>query len=189
MKRYGIGMALIVVVPALINSLIWIVLVVPQQSKLREWRAAQALTTLTPRLTALLTDTHAMLVEWQRMSFTKDDPSAAMQRIQRLAGQHHVQVKEIQTKESRGMGESDGKGEAKSKSQHATPATEPILSGYSTMPLELEVVGGFHKLAHWLSEVEAQAGFQVDSWTLAPGKDPGQPSRLTVQLTALLRGA
>ena len=56
------------------------------------------------------------------------------------------------------------------------------------MSLTVDVRGRFSKLAHWMSEVEAQSGLQIDAWTISAGEKPGGPHTLTVNLTAFIRG-
>ena len=147
--------------PLLVNGILWTAVVMPQRNRLRAWHDAHAIVTLRPQLATLLTDGQQAIQQWPQTDFGADDPSAPMQRIQRLAGAHHVKVSELQS------------GQA-APSQHAT------------RPLELEVTGSFGKLAHWLSAVESQAGFRIERWTLSPGTEPGAPNHLTVKITALL---
>ena len=157
--------------PLLVNMMVWGVFVVPQRRQLSAWQEAQALITLKPKLASLVTDSHRLAMEWDRTAFRADDPSAVMQRIQRLAGQHGVQIKEISTQGEEGQ----------------ATGHERTVAGFSTLPLDLEVSGSFSKIARWMNAVESQSCLQIDAWILAPEKDAGQASRLSVNLTAFLR--
>ena len=158
-------------IPLVVNSVAWVTLVVPQRRELEVWRETQTVTELKPKLESLLAESHQMVTDWRRTAFTNDDPSAVMQAIQRLAGQHHVQIKEL------------------SASQAAVGHTAPLGSTSSVMPLELEVTGRFSQLAHWISDVEAQAGLQIDSWKLSSEEGADQFRRLTIKMSAFLQGA
>ena len=154
--------------PVLLNVSIWKTFVVPQQAQLGAWREAQALITLKPKLASLVTESHQLAMAWDRTAFRADDPAAVTQRIQRLAGQHGVQIKEMATQ-----------GQAKDH--------ERIVPGFSTLPLDLEVTGSFSKIARWMNAVESQSCLQMDSWILTPDKEAGRASHLSVSLTAFLR--
>ena len=157
-------------VPLIVNGLLWAALVRPPQQQLHQWRDTEALTELKPRLESLLTESHRMLMDWERTAFTNDDPAAVTQAIEQLVGRHHVQRAEINTKSNEATG---------LHSAH----------GMTAMSLTVGVKGRFSKLAHWMSDVEAQSGLQVDSWELSAGEKPGDLHTLTVNLTAFLRGA
>lgn len=53
--------------------------------------------------------------------------------------------------------------------------------------VDLEALGNFGKLSRWMSEVEAQSGLQIESWTLTPDTEFDRPHRLAVSLTAFLK--
>ena len=171
-RSYGLW-AGVIVLPLLINGIVWAMLVVPQQRVLRGWRDAQAVAAFKPKLEALLVDSHRTLMDWERTSFVASDSSAVTQAVQRIAGRHRIQVTGIETKT--GTGKIDGKTER--------------VAGYSTVAIEVRATGHFSKLAQWLSELETQSGLQVDSWTITGAGEPGQPHELTVSLIALLREA
>ena len=63
------------------------------------------------------------------------------------------------------------------------------VPGFSAMPIRLELEGSFGKLTRWMSDVESQYGFQVDSWEITGSKELGQPALMNVQVTAFLRDA
>jgi len=160
--------AVLFAAPLILNGLIWSLLVRPPQWQLAQWRNAQSLTELKPKLDALLTESRRMLMDWERTAFTNDDPAAVTQAIERLAGRHHVQIVAINTKQ-----------DSSERSTREMTATS----------LTVDASGRFSKLAHWMSDVGTQSGLQVDSWTMTAGNKPGDPHKLTVNLTAFLRGA
>lgn len=163
--------ALVFTIPLIANVVLWHGLVAPQQSSLRAMQDARTIVALKPKLEALTAASRQLRAKAGQTKFTHDDPSAVMQMVQRLAGKHQVRVKELRSKgqEQQGAGRT--------------------VSGYSTVPLDLQVTGRFQKLAHWLSAVESQPGLQVESWTLAPAQDASQGTQLTVTLTAFLRNS
>ena len=167
-RAYGMWVALLAI-PLIVNGALWKFLVVPQRAELRAWRETQVIAELRPKLESLLTQSGQMLTDVSRTSFTQQDPSAVMQAVKRLAGLHHVQVKEVRM-----------------AGQEVTSGGTTI-PGFSTMPMELSVSGRFSKLAQWISDVEGQSGLQVDSWTMTPGTGPSDPHQLSVKLTAFLR--
>jgi len=112
-----------------------------------------------------------VLADWRRSSFTSDDPAAVMQAVERLAGRHHVQLKQLSA-----VGTT-------ASAEHATGSANGVI------PVEVEATGRFNQLAHWMSDVEARSGLQMDSWELAPIKTAEQSYRLTVRMTAFLQGA
>ena len=165
--RYGWWIGLFVA-PLLINGMVWKALVVPARNQLEAWQETATVRKLTPKFEALLVESRKILADWARSAFTSDDPSAVMQAIQRLAGVHHVRIKEL-----------SATGQPTGRSDQA--------ASIGTLPLELEVTGRFSQLAHWMNGVEGQSGLQIDSWTLAPGQMAGQAHRLTIKMTAFLR--
>ena len=170
LQSYG-RWALVFAVPLAANLLLWRVLVEPQRASVRNARDAQAIATLKPKLEALTNESRQLRAKSGQTAFTQDDPSSVMQMVQRLAARHKVAVKELSSK-----GQTE-----------KTPGRS--IAGYSTVPIDLQVSGRFNQLAHWISAVESQPGLQVESWTLAPGKDAADPTSLTVVLTAFLRNS
>ncbi len=157
--------AIVLIVPLVINLLVWYGLVRPQQRALENWQETHSAAAMKPKLETLLAQSQQLLSQWTQTSFSQADPAAVMQTIQRLAGVYHLQVKEL-----------------------TTTSAQPV-GGSATMPLELEVLGSYHKLARWMGDVESQAGLQIDSWTITPGHEPGEPHHLSVHMTALLQRA
>ena len=155
-------------VPLALNGLIWAALARPPQRQLAQWLDTAAATGLKPQLAELLAESRRVLMEWERTDFTTDDPSAVTQTVERLARQHRVQLGAINAK----PGEADA---------HAPGGAAPAS-------LTVDVSGRFSKLAQWMSDVERQSGLQIESWTMAAGATPGDPHKLTVNLTAFLRG-
>ena len=162
--RQVLPWALALSLPLAANLLVWRGVLVPQQRHRQAIRQALTAIEVKPTLESTLAQGHQFLAAWRATQFSTADPAAVMQTIQRLAGRHGLQIKELE-------------------------GGPQQLSVGATMPLELEVTGWFGKLAHWLSDVEQCAGLQVDTWTLKPGLEPGQLHRLTVKLTANLRAA
>ena len=162
--RRALPLALMLSLPLAVNLAVWRGVLVPQQRHRQAIRQALAATEVQPVLESALVEGHQLLAAWKTTGFSASDPAAVMQEIQRLAGRHGLRIKEL----------------------HG--GLQQIGVG-TTMPLELEVTGRFSKLAHWLSDVESCAGLQVDTWTLAPGSEPGGQHRLTIKLTADLRAA
>jgi len=157
--------------PLVLNGVVWSVFVHPRQRQVARWQDAHTLAALKPKLDALLTQSHDALMEWDRTDFTSEDPSAVTQTIERLARLHRVQLGQVNAKP----------GEA---SEHAHAP-----KGMTASSLTVDVTGRFGKLAQWMSDLERQSGLQVESWTLAAGDKPGDPHKLTVNVTAFLRGA
>jgi hypothetical protein len=145
--------------------LLWATLVMPGQGALKAQQDARRLAEVAPKLSTAIERSRAVIGEWQRMEFSADDPAEVMQTVQRLADQHRVRVSEL-------------------TSGGSAAFTERAVAGFSAMPLQLQVSGAFSKLARWVSAIESQAGFQIDSWSLSPDTDAPQ---LTISLTAFLR--
>ena len=164
--NYGVWAALFIA-PLLVNLLVWAAVVAPQRRALQTWRETSRLSKLKPQFETLLTQSHQVLAQWRQTSFTKEDPSAVMQDLRRLAGKHHVQIQEL----------------------NSMASSASVAAGSSSMPLELNVTGRFSTLAHWMSEIENQGGFLVESWTLAPESEAAGQCQLSVKMTAFLREA
>ena len=158
------------IVPVALNVWLWRTVVVPQQRESQAWRDTEVFLTWKPRLTSSITDSHRLVMDWQRTVFSSADPSAVMQTLRRLAGEYHVQMDEMNA-----SGVNRG---------------ETVKAGaFSTMPLELKLAGSFGQLAHWMNAVERQSGLQLDSWTSSGAQEAGSRHEAAVKLTALLRGA
>ena len=166
--------AIFIAIPILVNVLIWNSWVLPATARLRAGEEIQKMTVLKPKLEALLTQTHQLFGGWEKSIFTKDDPSRAMQVIQRLGTLSHVDIKEIRSK-----------GQKFSEKKAGQAKTD--LSGYSEMSMDLEVRGSFGRLLRWMNEVEKQGGLEIDSWKLVPGGKPGEPHKLTVGINVFLK--
>lgn len=162
--RQALRRVLVLSLPLAVNVLVWRGLVAPSQHRRDTLRQALMATEIKPALESALVQSHETLAAWQATTFTASDPAAVMQTLQRLAGRHGVQIKTL---------------EGGSQQMEAA----------ATMPLDLEVTGRFNRLARWLSDVERCAGLQVESWTIAPGVESGQPHELTIKLTAQLGAA
>ena len=157
--QYGWWVGLLAV-PLAVNGLLWTALVVPQRHALQAWHDADALATLAPKLEAFLIESRRMVLQWNETGFTREDSAAAIQAIRRVGERHRVRINEVSTK--------------------GVPAD-------SMISVEADVAGSFSKLGRWMSDLESQAGLQIDSWALRPDERPDEPHQLTVHLSAFLR--
>ena len=166
--RSGGPWILFIAAPLIINGMIWKGFVVPQRTQLLAWHDARSLIGLKPKLTELLAESRRIRMEWAGTAFSKKDYAGVMQTSQQSAGRYGVQVTETRTK-----------GEAVQRES----------AGQTMIPLELEVTGSFSKLARWMSDVETQEGFQIDSWTLKKASEQAPQLQLSVKMTVYLGGA
>lgn len=164
----------LIVLPLAVSLMVWKFLVAPQKVQLDHWRDKQLLIELKPKLEMILKGSKQLLSDSQQTGFVEEDPAAVMQAIERIARERHVEVREIRSNDK-----------TASKSDEEARNSIP---GFKTIPLDLEVQGNFDKLARWIGEVENQVGLQVDSWSMAPSTELNQPHRLTLRMTAYLRG-
>ena len=164
---------IIFIVPLVLNLFLWGGFVAPAGAGLRKSIEMKTLAEAKPKLEVLLTQSHRLLKDWKQSAFSKEDPSAAMQIIQKIGVKHHVQIQEIR---SAGQQIKDSSKEEK----RAVP-------GFSEMPVELEVRGNLGKLLRWLNEIENQSGLEIESWEIVPAKNSGEPHSLLVDLTVLLQ--
>ena len=162
--------AAVLIVPVALNVWLWRAVVVPQQRETQTWRDTEVFLTWKPKLSSSITDSHRLVMDWQRSVFSSADPSAVMQTLRRLAGECHVQMDEM-------------------NASGVNRGETARMGSFSTMPLELKLAGSFGQLAHWMNAVERQAGLQLDSWTITGTQAPGERHQAAVKLTALLRGA
>ena len=175
----------LLLIPLAINGMAWGLLYSPAKKRLQTWREVQALVEEKPRLEQLLRESHEIQATWEPTLFSKGNPSEVVEAIQKLAGLHGVEIASIHTQNDAAAPKS---GKKSMGAGHGRDAAQRV-PGFSTMAVHLELVGGFGKLARWVSDVESQYGLQIDAWTINGGKDPGQPSRMTLQMTAFLKGA
>ena len=172
LRRYG-PTALVLTLPLIINSLIWRQLTIPQQVKLQEWRDQQRFVELKPKFEAVLLEAQKTLGHWEQTSFSKEDPSAAMETIERLAGHHRLEIKGIHLREQE-------------PARPGAEQTKQDSSFFTTMSLNLNVAGSFDRLARWMNDIEAQSGLRIDSWKLASATVSKQTPRLDVDITVFL---
>lgn len=173
-RRYGPA-ALLLTLPLIVNSVIWGNLTVPQREKLQEWRDQQRFIELKPKFEAVLLESQKTLGHWEQTSFSKEDPSAAMETIERLAGHHRLEIKGIHLRE-------------KESNQPGAEQTKQDNPFFTTMSLNLNVAGSFDRLARWVNDIEAQSGLRIDSWKLASATASKQTPRLDVNITVFLKG-
>ena len=164
----------LVIAPLLVNVLIWKSWALPQTARLRAGEEMKKMTVLQPKFEALLGEMHQLLGDWKKSVFTKDDPSRAMQVIQKLGALSHVDIKEIRSKGQKFSEKKPGQANAD-------------LSGYSEVSMDLEVRGSFGRLMRWMSEVEKQGGLEIDSWKIVPGEKPDEPHKLTLGINVFLK--
>ena len=163
-RRYGLWI-IFLAVPLIVNGIVWKGFVIPQQKRVNAWREAKTVSEVKPKLKILLAESHQVRLDWGKASFTKDYPSV-MQLIQQLAGRHSVHVTETRMKGQEAQG----------------------AAGGQTIPLELEVSGSFSKLARWMSDIESQYGFRIESWSVGKPSSGDLPE-LTLKLTVFAGGA
>ena len=165
--------AIFLAAPVLINVFMDQSFVSPQRARLRGMEETEKITVLKPKLETHLAETNQLLGGWDKSIFTKEDPSRAMQIIQKLGAGSHVEIREIRSN-------------GQKFSEKKTDGTQ-TLSGYSQMSMDLEIRGSFSKLLRWMNEVEKQTGLEIDSWKITSGENPGDPHRLTVNIDVFLK--
>ncbi len=167
--------------PLLVNAGLWLTVVRPQRAALQTARNAQAVTTLKPKLQALVADSDHVMTDLERTDFTSDDPTKVTQAVQQLAGVHRLHVKTITT---------TGAQDVSIVKKVMPHATAPSVAGLSTLPIDVEVTGSFGKLAHWVSDLETQSGLQVDSWVMRRSEEGATHScSMMVKLIAFMHRA
>ncbi len=179
--RQGGLWAAVLGVPLALNLLIWWGIVRPQRERWMAWRDMQAFVELRPGLETLLQDSRDVLAAWRQTSFVTDDPSAITQIVERLADRHGLTISRLSLQRQGAVPSGGGR-------RQRQPA-KPVSAGPALLPVEVEVVGPFGRLARWLEALEAQAGLRVDEWAMAPVPDAAGQQRLSVTLSARLEGA
>ena len=159
-RTYSIWIAFIAI-PLMVNGIVAATFVAPQKARLQDWRDAQKLALLKPKLKELLVESHRVKISQLETGVMLQDAQGAMQALQKSAGRNNVQI--IETK-LQGEGAPSG----------------------GSIPFELEVTGKFNKLAHWMSDVESQNTFQINSWTLQT--TTSQSLRLSIKMAAFTGG-
>ena len=91
MRSYG-KWALVLLVPPLVNGALWVTLVIPQQRREQSQRSMRTMTDLKPKLETLLNASSRLVAAAKQPGGASDDPSAAIQRVQRLADRHRVRL-------------------------------------------------------------------------------------------------
>jgi len=158
-RTYGYWL-IFLAVPLLVNGLVAATFVAPQKVKLQDWRDAKTLAAIKPKLKTLLAESHQVRMEQLEGGTTLQDAQSAMQALQKSAGRNGVQITETRLQGER-------------------------TQSSGSIPLELEVTGAFNKLARWMSEVESQNTFQINSWTLST---QNQNLRLSIKMNAFVGG-
>ena len=178
MKRFGPWLKL-ALIPLVVNLILWQFFYLPQREALRKRRQAWILVEKKPEIEALLKKSRELRVSWEPTRFSKKDSSAAVESIQQLVGRYDLQIRNLQTQ---GSGPRGGEMAAEKNAAVRVP-------GFSAMPIRLELAGNFGKMVRWMSDVESQYGFQIDSWEITGSRELGQPTLMSVQVTAFLRDA
>ena len=148
-----------IVIPLIANGIVWKAFVVPQKTKVDALHQARVLAELKPQLQLLLFESHQIRVDAAKNRSGRMDTPTLLQTLQRSAARHSVQI--IETKM---QGEKSG----------------------GNIPLELDVTGGFNKLARWMSDIESEGTFGIESWSLTKTADL---LKLNVKMTASGGGA
>ena len=171
--HYGPWLALLSL-PVFLNGFLWGHFTFPAEAKFHNWRDAAQFFEYKPKLEALLREADGLLKSWQEKNFGKEDPSAAIQVIERLAGKNRIEIKKVDLADESG--------------KHAEKPPKPALPQISTVSLSLEVAGSFDKLARFMSDVENETGLQMEAWNMTSTTASDQPHRLTMTITAFLQG-
>ena len=163
--------AFLLILPFLINLIFWNTMVHPVRANLAKWQDTKALSEIRPQLEGLIAESNQMVTGWDESIFKKDDPSSAMQTIQRLASENRVQVKGMQT----------------SIHEEASAGKVKNPMGLTEMPVNLVVAGSYAKLAQWLNALEEQHGLRINSWSLQQSTDADRLLQLSLSVSVLLR--
>ena len=131
--------------PLLVNALVFRVALLPERSKVFAWKEARSLSEVKPEFQALLTESRQIRVALGKSALGRRDNQTVMQTIQQSAKRNGIQVSETKMQ-----------GQAAQEN--------------GTVPVELDASGTFAKLARWMSELESEEGFRLDSWMLREGK-------------------
>ena len=173
-KRYVLW-AVLAVVPLLANAMLWKFAVAPSIKKWHRLKDMGSIVQMKPKLESLLEESNQLLVDWQSQSSIQEGPTAALLKLQKLAADHRVQIKEVNTKEIQAFNHS--------KSVEPTGG----FSALSCMPVTLQVTGTYHNLARWIHAVENKPGIQINDWSLAPPQGQEHGCRLDVDMNMILR--
>ena len=147
--------------PLLLNLFLWSCIFLPLQKRLSSLQSARASVEVKPSLETSLKESDLILkaLNQGQASFSGEDPSVVTEAFQQLVTRHHLLMADLKT------GSPGGRG----------------------IPLEAELSGSFNKLARWISDLEADPRFQMDSWNFKAGA-PHEPTVLRVKLTAFTQG-
>lgn len=177
MKRFSPWLKL-ALIPLAVNLVLWQLLYIPRRAALRGWQQTGILLETRPKIEVLLKESRESMVSWEPTRFSRKNPSAAAEVIQQLAGRYDLYVHKLQTQEA----SLARKGKPAAASKNA-PAK---IQGFSTMSISLDLRGSFSQMVRWISDLESQYGFQIDSWQIIGSSELSQPTQMTVQVTALL---
>lgn len=161
--------------PAMINGILWVAVVIPHQHRLQAAQEASTLTTIQPRLEALVKESRETLLRETASDAMGEDRSAPMTLVRNLAQRHRLEIAELRVQGSRAA--------PAAKRRGAEPAAQ--ASAERTIPVDVELVGPFHRLARFISDLEATTTLQMESWTLGGYEEATRSSRLKAQLIVL----
>ena len=168
MKKYGVWMAF-AGIPIFANVFLWQTLCVPLHQKLGQLKNTESLLRLKPEVESLLDQSGGLLAAWERNGFSDQNPTGVVKEVQKLAGDHRVQIKQVSMNDSE------------------IGAVENTSSAFTKTSITLEVVGSYNKLARWLSAIESKPGVKIGSWSLARSGEGNQTSRLNLNMEVLLK--
>ena len=158
--RYGPWL-LWAALPFALNQVLWAQVTSQATLELHRWRGIEEFIEYRPKLEALLIESGRLSEEGESRNFFKDDPAAAVQLIERLAGANRVEVQKVD------LAEEDKKNQ--------------------TLALSVEVMGSFDKLAHFINDIENQTGLEIHSWVLTPSRDSSISHQLKITLSIFSR--
>lgn len=169
--------------PLAVNLIVWGLIYLPLRNRLQRWQQVRMLIEEKPKLESLLQESRQVIASWEPARFSEKDSSAVAEALQRMAGRHDLEVKNIR------LGGPLQAGAAKKKNRVVSGQSAPVKAGgFSPVAVDLELEGNFARLTRWINEVESQYGLQIDSWSIRSGREPGKPVRMTARLTAFLGG-
>ena len=161
-------------IPLGMNLVLWQWLYIPGKAALQEWNQNFMLVETKPKMEALLNESREIRLSWEPTRFSQKNPSAAVEAVRQLAGRYDLQIQKLQAQEiSRGRKEK----------------TAAKIPGLSAMPITVVLAGNFNQMVHWISDLEHQYGFQIDSWQMTGAGELGQPTKIAVELTAFMGDA
>ncbi len=165
LKKYGIWVAA-VVVPLMVNVLIWNVLTKPSIQKLHELKFLDKGVQAKPKLQLLIQGSHEVVDDWESRGLMFQDTTNALREIRRLSGDFNLHVKGVRTEGS--------------------PTPLSGSSGFKRVPILVDAAGQYDEIAQWLSAIESKPGLQIEHWSLSSGKSNQNVEDLDVRISAIV---